>query len=104
MTRLLRLDAKALTGSLLALLLAGCTVGPAYQRPELAAPENHRTLTTAAEAESRKNNLNMGIAILDAGGHLVLFQRMDGVLDVGCLLLDNVHLDPVVVVNGQSFH
>jgi multidrug efflux system outer membrane protein len=52
MTRSLRLDARALTGILLALLLAGCTVGPAYQRPELAAPENHRALTTPAEAES----------------------------------------------------
>jgi multidrug efflux system outer membrane protein len=52
MTRSLRFDARALTGILLALLLAGCTVGPAYQRPELAAPENHRALTTPAEAES----------------------------------------------------
>jgi multidrug efflux system outer membrane protein len=52
MTRLLRLDPRALAGAALALLLAGCTVGPGYQRPELAAPENHRTLTTPAEAES----------------------------------------------------
>ncbi len=52
MTRFLRLDPRALAGAALTLLLAGCTVGPGYQRPELAAPENHRTLTTAAEAES----------------------------------------------------
>ena len=52
MTRFLRLDPRALAGVPLALLLSGCTVGPAYQRPELAAPENHRTLTTTAEAES----------------------------------------------------
>jgi glc operon protein GlcG len=32
---------------------------------------------TAAEAEARKNNWNVAIAILDAGGHLILFQRMD---------------------------
>jgi glc operon protein GlcG len=31
----------------------------------------------AAEAEARKNNWNVAIAILDAGGHLILFQRMD---------------------------
>jgi multidrug efflux system outer membrane protein len=52
MTRFLRLDPRALAGAALALLLAGCMVGPGYQRPELAAPENHRTLTTTAEAES----------------------------------------------------
>jgi uncharacterized protein GlcG (DUF336 family) len=33
----------------------------------------------AAEAEARKNNWNMAIAILDAGGHLILFGRMDDV-------------------------
>jgi len=32
-----------------------------------------------AEAESRKNNWNMVIAILDSGGSLVMLQRMDGV-------------------------
>ena len=52
MTRFLRLDPRALAGVPLALLLSGCTVGPAYQRPELAPPENHRALTTPAEAES----------------------------------------------------
>ncbi len=31
----------------------------------------------AAEAEARKNNWNVAIAILDAGGHLIFFQRMD---------------------------
>jgi len=33
----------------------------------------------AAEAEARKNNWNMAIAILDAGAHLILFGRMDDV-------------------------
>ncbi len=31
----------------------------------------------AAEAESRKNNWNMAIAVVDDGGHLVAFSRMD---------------------------
>ncbi len=31
----------------------------------------------AAEAESLKNNWNMVIAIVDAGGHLVMLQRLD---------------------------
>ena len=33
----------------------------------------------AAEAEARKNDWNMAIAILDAGAHLILFERMDDV-------------------------
>ena len=32
----------------------------------------------AAEAEARKNNWNVAIAILDDGGHLLHFSRMDG--------------------------
>ena len=32
----------------------------------------------AAEAEARKSNLNLSIAIVDTGGHMVLMQRMDG--------------------------
>jgi glc operon protein GlcG len=31
----------------------------------------------AAETEAKKNNWNVAIAILDAGGHLIAFQRMD---------------------------
>jgi glc operon protein GlcG len=31
----------------------------------------------AAEAEARKNSWNVAIAILDAGGHLIFFQKMD---------------------------
>jgi uncharacterized protein GlcG (DUF336 family) len=33
----------------------------------------------AAETEARKNNWNMAIAILDAGAHLIFFERMDDV-------------------------
>jgi glc operon protein GlcG len=32
----------------------------------------------AAQAEARKNNWNVAIAILDDGGHLLHFARMDG--------------------------
>ena len=37
-----------------------------------------RKVMSAAEAEMRKNNWVMSIAIVDSGGHLVLFQRADG--------------------------
>jgi glc operon protein GlcG len=32
----------------------------------------------AALAEARRSNLNVAIAIVDGGGHLVAFERMDG--------------------------
>jgi uncharacterized protein GlcG (DUF336 family) len=40
--------------------------------------EDCRKISTAAEAEARKNNWNVCIAILDDGGHLLHLARMDG--------------------------
>jgi glc operon protein GlcG len=40
--------------------------------------EQARVVMAAAEAEARKNKLNLAIAIVDTGGHMVLMQRMDG--------------------------
>lgn len=37
-----------------------------------------RKVAAAAEAEARRNNWNVSIAVVDDAGHLVLFQRMDG--------------------------
>jgi uncharacterized protein GlcG (DUF336 family) len=37
-----------------------------------------RKIAAAAEAEARKNNWSVAIAVVDDGGQLVLFQRMDG--------------------------
>lgn len=37
-----------------------------------------RKISAAAEAEAKKNNWNVCIAILDDGGHLLLLIRMDG--------------------------
>jgi len=37
-----------------------------------------RKVAAAAEAEARKNNWNVSIAVVDDAGHLVLFERMDG--------------------------
>jgi uncharacterized protein GlcG (DUF336 family) len=37
-----------------------------------------RKLSAAAEAEAKKNNWNVCIAILDDGGHLLHLVRMDG--------------------------
>jgi glc operon protein GlcG len=40
--------------------------------------EDCRKIHAAAEAEARRNNWNVAVAILDDGGHLLAFQRMDG--------------------------
>ena len=40
--------------------------------------EDCRKITAAAEAEAKKNNWNVCIAILDDGGHLLHLARMDG--------------------------
>jgi uncharacterized protein GlcG (DUF336 family) len=37
-----------------------------------------KEIMAASEAEARKNNWNVSIAILDEGGRLVMLQRMDG--------------------------
>jgi glc operon protein GlcG len=47
------------------------------QRPMLTL-EDCRKISAAAEAEARRNNWNVCIAILDDGGHLLHLARMDG--------------------------
>jgi len=39
--------------------------------------EDAKKAMAAAEAEARKNNWNVAIAILDAGANLIMFQRID---------------------------
>jgi uncharacterized protein GlcG (DUF336 family) len=40
--------------------------------------DNARKVAAGAEAEARKNNWNVVIAVVDNGGHLVFLQRIDG--------------------------
>jgi uncharacterized protein GlcG (DUF336 family) len=40
--------------------------------------EQAKKVVAGAEAEARKNNWNVVIAVLDSGGHVVMLQRMDG--------------------------
>jgi glc operon protein GlcG len=37
-----------------------------------------QAIAAAAQAEAQKNNWNVSIAIVDAGGHLLHFQRLNG--------------------------
>jgi uncharacterized protein GlcG (DUF336 family) len=46
-------------------------------RPELTLPDCER-IAAAAVAEAQKHQWNVAIAILDDGGHLLHFLRMDG--------------------------
>ncbi len=47
------------------------------QRPMLTL-DDCKKIAAAAEAEARKNNWNVTVAILDDGGHLLHLFRMDG--------------------------
>lgn len=40
--------------------------------------EAAKKIAAAAEAEARKNNWNVVIAVVDDGGHLIYLQRIDG--------------------------
>jgi uncharacterized protein GlcG (DUF336 family) len=40
--------------------------------------EGARAMMAAAEAEARRNNWSVSIAIVDAGASLILFQKLDG--------------------------
>ena len=61
---------------LVAILLAG-TGGTEPMQKKGISLEDARKAAAAAAAESRKNKWNMAIAIVDDGGHLVYFERID---------------------------
>ena len=63
------------------LTVAAASLSFAAQAQTYGAPitlEQAKKVLAAAEAEMKKNNWLMSIAILDSGGHMVLFQRADG--------------------------
>jgi len=62
----------------LALATAVWSQAPLGQRKTLTL-EAARKIAAAAEAEARKNNWNVVIAVVDEGGYLVYLERMDGV-------------------------
>jgi uncharacterized protein GlcG (DUF336 family) len=61
-------------------LMIGSTAVPAQTATPYGAPltlDQARKAMAAAEAEAAKNNFAVAIAIVDSGGHPVLFQRLD---------------------------
>ena len=59
-----------------AMLSAGQAQGDPLQRKSVSL-EDARKATAAAVAEAKKNNWTMAIAVVDEGGNLVYFERMD---------------------------
>jgi glc operon protein GlcG len=63
-----------------ALLLSTAAVQPQDQLPSkkvLTLEAAHR-IAAAAEAEARRNNWAVSVAVLDDAGHMMVFHRMDG--------------------------
>jgi uncharacterized protein GlcG (DUF336 family) len=69
-------------------LILGASIASA-QQPAPAAPppplygppitlEQAKKVVAGAEAEAKKNNLNVVMVVLDSGGNLVMLERMDG--------------------------
>ena len=81
---------KTFTHALLAVTLAStslCALAQAYGPP--ISLEQARKAMAAAEAEVKRNNWTMAIAIVDSGGHLVLFQRADGTQFAGAKIAED---------------
>ena len=75
---------RAITAVLLLLSLTVLVAEPALAQgppPPYGTPislEQAKKVLTGAEAEAKKNNWNVAIAIHDSGGNLVMLQRLDG--------------------------
>lgn len=64
------------------LLAVLALLGPSPARAQLLQTQSlslqaAKTMADAAEAEARKNNWNVAVAIVDASGGLILFHRLD---------------------------
>ena len=69
-----------LAAALLALTMGSLTAQTAAPPPAYGAPiglDDARRVLAAAVADATRQNLPMAIAIVDSGGHLVAFERMD---------------------------
>ncbi|PYO18929.1 MAG: hypothetical protein DMD88_16355, partial [Candidatus Rokuibacteriota bacterium] len=81
---------EKLMSLLVGTMLVFAAASAAAQTPAPAAPpppppyglpitlEQAKKVMVGAEAEAKKNNWNVVIAVLDSGGNVVMLQRMDG--------------------------
>jgi len=61
---------------LVAMLVAGTATGELLTKMSLSL-EDGRKAAAGAAAEAKKNNWKMAIAVVDDGGHLIYFERID---------------------------
>ena len=61
-----------------AVLLHAVPASAQLRDTKLITYDGARNIMAAAEAEARKNNWNLAIAVVDAAGGLVMFHKMDG--------------------------
>jgi glc operon protein GlcG len=61
---------------LLAMLVAGTATGELLTKKSLSLEDGKKAAAGAA-AEAKKNNWKMAIAVVDDGGHLIYFERID---------------------------
>jgi glc operon protein GlcG len=72
---------RSISALLLGLIMTAVT--PIAQQPQLPSRkiltlDVARRVAAAAEAEARRNNWAVSIAVLDEAGHMMVFHRMDG--------------------------
>src|ERR1700676_1276852 len=76
------MTAKSISRALLPIAALFCTIPSQAQMTnpygESITMENVIKVVAPARAEAQKNHLHMAIAIVDAGGELVYFEKMDG--------------------------
>lgn len=70
---------KALSLTLALICAAPWTARGQLIETKVVSLEAAKTMVAAAEAEAKKHNWTMAIAIVDASGNLILFHRMDDV-------------------------
>lgn len=73
-------SARKLTSVCIFALLAAVSLHASAQLADkkVLTLDGAKQVAAAAEAEARKNNWNVVIAVVDDGGHLVYLQRLDG--------------------------
>jgi len=70
---------KSFVGVLTAMVMCATSVAAQVADRKMVTLDGARKILAAAEAEARKNNWNVAIAIVDETGHLIAFQKFDDV-------------------------
>ena len=90
----------------LALALLAAAAMPSFaQAPPYGAPmslDMAKKAMTAAEAEAKKNNWSVAIAILDTTGSLVLFQKLDNTNTLSVSIAEGRPAPPLMVVGHRK--